>query len=86
MSYLTISRMTESTSLRQRLNAAAAQEGKGAPDGPETWVASHIWQIVSAPGWAGAWGSAVAGGVADPGVNEAVITDAMILAVVQPME
>jgi hypothetical protein len=86
MSYLNIAEITQSESLRQRLHAAAAEEGKGAPDGPEVWVASHIWQIASSPGWGAAWGSALAGGVTDPGMNEAVISDAMILAVVQPME
>jgi hypothetical protein len=86
MSYLCISSMTQSQSLRLRLTAAAAQEGKGAPDGPETWVSSRIWQIAASEGWAEAWSAAVGGEVTDPGADESVISDAMILAVVQPME
>lgn len=83
MSYRHIAAMTQSTSLRDRLSAAAAQEG--ASGGYENWVAVNIWDIVKAPGWAEAWSSALSAGISDPGRVESVITDGMILAVVQPL-
>jgi hypothetical protein len=81
MTYLTIAKITQSSSLRQRLTACAAQEDK--PQPYSAWVDDHIWDIASAPGWAGKWESAVAGDIADPGAHEGVITDGDILAVVQ---
>jgi hypothetical protein len=83
MTYSDIADITESGSLRRRLSAAAAQEGKSKP--VEVWVSTFIWEIASAPGWADAWASAVAGHIPDPGDDEGVITDGMILAVVQPL-
>lgn len=84
MSYANIAAITQSGSLYQRLTAAAAEEGKN-PTSPGAWVSEHIWELASSPGWADAWASAVENGVADPGANEAVITDGMILAAVQPI-
>jgi len=83
MTYNNIADMVASNSLRRRLHASAAQEGKAQP--PEEWVAEHVWQIVSSPGWSEAWASAEAGGIADPGKEEGVITDRMILSAVQPI-
>lgn len=83
MSYRHISAMTQSTSLRDRLAACAAQEG--AQGNYENWVALNIWDIVKAPGWDAAWQAALNVGISDPGRVETVITDGMILAVVQPM-
>ena len=37
----------------------------------------------SQPGWDDAWDSAIASGIEDPGGNEGVITDGMILSGVQ---
>lgn len=83
MTYRVIADMTDSNSLRRRLTAAAAQEDKTQPY--ESWVAQHIWEITSSPGWEAAWMAAEAGGIGDPGGNEGVITDGMILASVQPI-
>lgn len=82
MSYSSIASMAESTSLRRRLVACAADESKPSP---ESFISTRIWQIVISPGWDMAWDSALAGGVGNPGAAEDVITDAMILAVVQPL-
>lgn len=81
MSYMTIALITQSGSLQNRLTAAAAQEQKPVPYGG--WVYDHIWDFAAQPGWSEAWDSALAAGVTDPGANEAVITDGMILAAVQ---
>lgn len=84
MSYATIAAITQSGALYQRLTAAAAQEGKN-PTSPGSWVSANIWTLAASPGWAAAWESAIAGGVTDPGANEGVITDGMILSAVQPI-
>jgi len=83
MAYNDVAEMKDSTSLRRRLHASAAQESK---PNVEEWVTVRIWNIVGAPGWGAAWASARANGNNDPGSDEGVITDGMILAVIQPMQ
>lgn len=83
MTYRTISEIATSMTLRPRLVAAAAEEKKPRPY--EAWVAEWAWDLASTPGWEEAWESAQAGGVPDPGADDSVITDPMILAAVQPM-
>lgn len=80
MSYKSVADMAESYSLNRRLTAGAAKESI---DNPQGWVQLYRWEIASQPGWDAAWDSAVAGGVPDPGADEAVITDGMILSGVQ---
>ena len=65
-----------------RVAACAAQQGSTEP---EHWayVNAYIW--AASPGWAAAWDSAVASGVAEPGKDPAVIQDSMILSQVQGM-
>jgi len=81
--YLTIATISEDTSMRRRVAACAAQQG--ATGDADQWAYDNRWQWAAAPGWATKWDSAVAAGVADPGADPAVISDADILAVVQPM-
>ena len=80
MSYAGIHAMQANPSLRARITACAAQEGK-------TWAQIteplYFYKLASSPGCGAAWASAEAGGVADPGANEGVITDGMILSAVQ---
>ncbi|QGJ89453.1 hypothetical protein PBI_SMARTIES_49 [Microbacterium phage Smarties] len=84
MTYATIATMANDGYLIQRLTAAAAEEKK---DKPYTdWVNARRWDLATTPGWAAAWESAQANGVENIGSNDGVITDAMILAAVQPME
>ena len=85
MSYLTQHGISESPAMRNRVAQAAAQEGVSSD--PDSWAFNMRRTWASAPGWADAWESYLVGnpGVADPGANEAVITDAMILAQVQAM-
>lgn len=80
MSYNSVAAMAHSRSLTQRIIAAAAKESV---DHAEQWAQLYRWEVASQPGWDVAWDSAVAGGVADPGKDEAVITDGMILSGVQ---
>jgi hypothetical protein len=87
MAYVDVWTMTFSETLRGRCTAAAAQEQtSGAtldPADPDEWVDAHIWTLAAAPGWSDAWASAVASGNPDPGRDEAVISDPMILSEVQ---
>jgi hypothetical protein len=80
--YLTISDVAADQHMRARVAACAAQQGSTEP---EHWayVNAYIW--AASPGWAATWDSAVAGGVAEPGKDPAVIQDSMILARVQGM-
>jgi len=80
MSYKSVADMADSFTLNRRITAAAAQESI---DNPQGWVNVYRWEIAGQPGWDDAWDSAVAGGVPDPGADEGVITDGMILSGVQ---
>ena len=71
-----------------RLNASAAQEN--APGDPVAWVWENRYELASAPGWAAAVDSWLAGNPnADPtngwATDQAVISDAQITAQVQAM-
>lgn len=50
---------------------------------PTQWANDHRWRMASAPGFAAAYSSAIAGDVPNPGRDEAVIADTQILAAVQ---
>ncbi len=80
MSYATHAAIVQSGSLRQRLTACAAQEGV---TDPPRWVNTVAWTLWGND-WIAAWDSAEA---ADPGgdhgADPAVVTDQMILSVIQ---
>jgi hypothetical protein len=84
MTYLTQNAIAENVAMRNRVAQAVAQEGI-TPDA-DSWTYNFRRTWASAPGWDAAWESAlVAAPGADPGINEAVITDGMILSQVQAM-
>lgn len=85
MSYKTISQCHDDPSFQRRINAAAAQEqgAKGELVAPELVIAPLLWAVASASDIESAYASALAAGNPDPGGDEAVITDGMILANVQ---
>jgi len=93
-SYLTISLIAADASMQQRVTSCAAQQG--VKDDPYRWAADRRYEWAASPGWAEAWDYALATHPADPeapaeqppyspGADPAVITDAQILAAVQPM-
>jgi len=82
MSYWDMSEMSYSGSLQRRVAASAAQEQ---PDDPTQWMDDNMLRLAAEPGWSAAWASAVAAGNPDPGRDEAVITDGMILSGVQAL-
>ena len=82
MSYLTVSVIAADQNMRQRVAACAATQGV---DNPENWAYTHSFLWAASPGWDTKWESALAGGIEAPGADEAVITDADLLAQVQKM-
>jgi hypothetical protein len=87
MSYLDQSEIADSESMGARVAQCVASEGG---DNPDTWTQANRREWASAPGWDAAWASAQAGHPDDPsydpGADEAVITDAMILGQIQTMD
>lgn len=88
--YLSVWKLTDSVSMRNRVTACAAKEG--VTDGAsqpainvDQWVWDNRWEWASAPGWGAAFEYAELSGNEDPGADPAVITDAMILSQVQAM-
>jgi hypothetical protein len=88
MSYLTQDEIGTNQSMTSRVAQAAAQEGKG--DNADGWTFTNRRYWAAAPGWSEAWESARAShpddDEYDPGADEAVITDQMILSQVQAMD
>jgi hypothetical protein len=87
MSYLTQSEIGNNGSMINRVAQAATVEDKG--DNPDGWTYENRRVWASAPGWDEAWESARVAHPEpefDPGADEAVITDGMILSQIQSME
>jgi hypothetical protein len=93
MSYLDQSAIASNVAMNERMAQAAAEQAQAEPD---AWTRENRRTWAAAPGWDDAWASALAShpppppgepftGVYDPGSDEAVITDAMILSQVQAM-
>ena len=90
MSYLDQSEIAGNPSMMARVAQCAAQQQ--VPE-PEQWTQDNRRTWAAAPGWDAAWASAQASHpldpesptIYDPGADEAVITDAMILSQVQSM-
>lgn len=90
--YLAISQIANSKTMTERLNACVTQEAKAGNvpfvREPLTWVGQNRYLWAASPGWAAAWVYAMASHPEpdfDPGKDEAVITDGMILAAVQDL-
>lgn len=87
MSYLTQDEIANSQSMNARVAQAAAQESKAS--NPDVWTYNWRRTWASAPGWSEAWESSRASHPDDPefdpGKDQAVITDSMILSQVQSM-
>jgi len=80
VSYSTISKCANDQALRARVTAAAAQEG--ATD-PGSAMYQLIWPVSVASDVEAAYASALAAANPNPGGDETVITDAMLLAHIQ---
>ena len=82
MSYNAIAAAAADSHLKARIAACFAQETDG-PEQPTALAELHMWRIVAAPAISDAYSYAVATNVTNPGKDEAVVTDAAILAAVQ---
>jgi hypothetical protein len=82
MSYNTQAALAVDSDLRNRVAACAATQGVPSP---VQWADAHLWALSGSPGWDAAYAYAVAAGKPRPGYEESAVTDAMILAAVQPM-
>lgn len=85
MSYNTTADLAYDMSLQRRVIACAALEGI---TDPVQWAVNHAWPLAAQPGWGEAYAYAKAGETPnpDPGKDEGVITDGMILAAVQSLK
>lgn len=86
MSYLTQNEIASNSPMFWRVAQAAAEEGTPNPD---EWTNDNRRLWGAAPGWDDAWASARVAHPEpeyDPGMDEAVITDGMILSQVQSMQ
>lgn len=97
-SFLSISKIAGNESMNERMNAAVSQQQhlgtvtvvahNYLPSAAALiWVQENRYVWASSPDWAAAWDSALAShpddSDYDPGADQAVITDGMILAAVQ---
>ena len=94
MSYLTQTEISGNAAMRNRVAAAAAEQGIDTD--PDDWAYANRRDWAAAPGWDAAWESAKVAHPNDPedpgyiegydpGADEAVVTDQQILAQVQAM-
>lgn len=81
MTYNAIAAAAQDADLKRRVAACFAQETTG-PEQPEALASLHMWRIVANGPIADACSYAVAANVPNPGKDEAVVTDANILAAV----
>lgn len=81
MSYNAIAAAAVDADLKKRVAACFAQETDG-PEQPPALAELHMWRIVANGPIADAYSYAVATNVPNPGKDEAVVTDANILAAV----
>ena len=87
MSYKTQNEIANSRGMLDRVAQAAAQEDVASD--PDRWTYENRRDWAAAPGWDAAWESYRAAHPdepdLDPGLDEGVITDGMILSQVQAM-
>jgi hypothetical protein len=82
VSYKTQALLAKDNQLLDRVTACAASEGLHEPG---NWAYFHRWQLSAEPGWDAAYSYAVTANTPNPGNDEGVITDGMILTSVQAM-
>jgi hypothetical protein len=87
MAYSDVAALAADRDFSLRTQACYATEPGTDPSGsnPSDWQADHAWSMAAQPGFGDAYASAVAGGVARPGNDPAVISDAQILGAVQSL-
>lgn len=82
MAYIDVADMAANGHLRERIAACAVTEGVRDMH-PRAWADQNQWWLAASPGWSEAWEYARAAENPNPGRDEGVISDGMILAAVQ---
>lgn len=85
MAYFDQAQLSRDGDFNQRLAACAQVEVDLADQPALEWADTHQWEVAASPGFADAYASAVASGNVRPGMDPAVISDAMILSAVQTL-
>lgn len=80
MAYSDVALLANDLDFMNRTRAAVAAEGEDDVNG---WVQVYQWQMASAPGFGDAYASALAANVENPGNDQSVISDPMLLSAVQ---
>ena len=83
MALIDVAKAAADPDLRQRIAACIAGQTDTGLGQPLALADQHMWRICAEPGWGDAYASALAANVERPGLDGAVISDAMILAAVQ---
>lgn len=81
MSYLSISKCVADTDFQSRVIACVADEGAN----PTSIASNLFWQVAVADDIEAAYKYALDADIPNPGADETVITDGMILSVVQSL-
>lgn len=80
ISYATQAKLARDQALLDRVTACAATQNIHEPT---NWAYDHQWCLSAEPGWDDAYAYALRSENEDPGADESVITDGMILSAVQ---
>ncbi|MCJ0906211.1 hypothetical protein [Rhodococcus sp. ARC_M6] len=88
MTYADQHAMSQNSDIVARITACAAtQTLPPVPmftrGGPREWATRNAIRVAGQPGWPEAWASAIASDVQQPGLDQGVISDGMILSAVQ---
>ena len=85
MSYNSIAALAVDADFRDRIAACYSSERPTSVLHPVKWADQYQFSIAGAPGFGDAYASAIAGEVPNPGKDESVISDAMLLGAVQAL-
>ena len=83
MSYISQASLVDDVQLRRRIVACASISGV---DDADSWAHQNRWRFATQPGWESAYETALRDNKPKPGEDQAVISDAMILAAVQALQ
>lgn len=86
MAYYDVALLATNNDFAQRCQACFAVEDTDHDDDPAVWWSAHAWHMAAQPGFGDAYASALVSDSANPGRDQAVISDGQILAAVQTLD